>query len=141
MTSASVTVTPSATTTKAGAMVMRRRSWIGMRKRMKSCMIACPAMVPTTELEKPEASSDSMKTKAAAPPKSGVSVRQAVSISATSALPLAWKTVAAMETMAMFTRPAKPRAIITSRFDQRSTARTSSALRVGMRPCVRFEWR
>ena len=98
-------------------------------------------MVPTTELEKPEASRDSMKTKAAAPPRRGVRVRQAVSISATSPWPLALKTEAAMETMAMLTRPAKPSAIITSRFDQPSTRRISASFFTGTRPCVRLECR
>ena len=55
-----------ATTTKAGSMVIRRRSQIGMRKPTKPCMIICPAMVPTAELDMPEAISDNRKTPAAA---------------------------------------------------------------------------
>ena len=42
-------------------MVMTRRSQIGMRKPTKPCMIICPAMVPTTELDMPEAISESRK--------------------------------------------------------------------------------
>ena len=37
-------------------------------------MIDWPAIVPTTELEMPEASSDAMKAAAATPPNSGSSV-------------------------------------------------------------------
>ena len=44
---------PRAVTPKAGAMVTARRSQIGRRHPVKSCMIDWPASVPTTELEKP----------------------------------------------------------------------------------------
>ena len=69
-----VTLAPSPTSTKAGAMVTARRSQSGMRNWTKSCMIVWPAMVPTMELEKPEASSDSANTSAAPPPSNGTSV-------------------------------------------------------------------
>ena len=55
-------------------MVMTRRSQIGMRKPTKPCMIICPAMVPTTELDMPEAISDNRKIPAAPMPSSGASV-------------------------------------------------------------------
>ena len=69
-----VALTPRPTTMKAGIMVTRRRTQIGMRKLTKPCMIIWPAMVPTTELDVPEAISEMRKTAAAAPPSSGVSV-------------------------------------------------------------------
>ncbi len=55
-------------------MVMSRRSHTGMRKPTKPCMIICPAMVPTTEDDTPEAISDARNTPAAPAPRSGVSV-------------------------------------------------------------------
>ncbi|MNI79512.1 hypothetical protein D3C73_1359730 [compost metagenome] len=58
----------------AGIMVTMRRTHTGMRKPTKPCMIIWPAMVPTTELEIPEAISDIRKIPAAAAPNSGVSV-------------------------------------------------------------------
>src|SRR5258707_13920755 len=84
MTRALVALTPSATTTNAGAMVTRRRTAIGMRKPTNPCMIIWPAMVPTVELEIPEAMRDKRNRADAAPPSSGVNVWYAVSISATS---------------------------------------------------------
>ena len=55
-------------------MVTSRRIQIGMRKPTKPCMIICPAMVPTVELDTPDASSETRKTAAAAAPSSGVKV-------------------------------------------------------------------
>ena len=55
-------------------MVTSRRTQIGMRKPTKPCMIIWPAMVPTVELDTPEASSEIRNTPAAAPPSSGVKV-------------------------------------------------------------------
>ena len=55
-------------------MVTRRRTQIGMRKPTKPCMITCPAMVPTAELEMPDAISETRNTPAAPAPSSGVSV-------------------------------------------------------------------
>ena len=55
-------------------MVMTRRSQIGMRKPTKPCMIICPAMVPTTELDTPEAISESRNIPAAPMPSNGASV-------------------------------------------------------------------
>ena len=57
-----------------------------------------------------------MNTDAAAPPSSGIRVWYAVSISATSVCP-GWNTVAARAIIAMFTSPAKPSAITTSRLE------------------------
>ena len=73
-TSASVAFTPSATTTKAGSIVTSRRTQTGMRKPTKPCMISWPAMVPTAELEMPEASRETRNTPAAPAPSRGVSV-------------------------------------------------------------------
>ena len=56
-------------------MVMTRRTQSGIRIRTKSCMIVCPAMVPTTELAMPDASSDARKALAAKTPISGSKVR------------------------------------------------------------------
>ena len=58
----------------AGSMVTSRRTQTGIWKPTKPCMIICPAMVPTVELEMPEAMSESRKTPAAAAPSSGVNV-------------------------------------------------------------------
>ena len=80
-------------------------------------MIICPAIVPTTELEIPEAVSESeKKTRPAAAPKSGTMVKYAVWISATPLWP-ALNAAAAIATIAMLTRPASERATITSRFE------------------------
>ena len=63
-----------ATTTKAGTMVTSRRTQIGIRKPTKPCMIICPAMVPTAELDTPEASSEIEEDAGGAGPNSGVKV-------------------------------------------------------------------
>ena len=63
-----------ATTTTAGTMVAIRRTQSGIRKPTKSCMMTWPAIVPTTELDSPEASSDTMNTAPAPAPSSGTSV-------------------------------------------------------------------
>ena len=55
-------------------MVASRRTDSGMRKPTKSCMIVWPAIVPTTELDSPDASSEAMNTAAAPTPSSGTSV-------------------------------------------------------------------
>jgi hypothetical protein len=55
-------------------MVTSRRSQIGMRNRTKPCMIIWPAMVPTAELDIPDAISETRNKPAAAEPSSGVSV-------------------------------------------------------------------
>ena len=52
-------------------MVTSRRTASGIRKWTKSCMIVCPAMVPTTEEEMPDASRAAMKAPAAATPING----------------------------------------------------------------------
>ena len=61
ITSAFVALAPSATTTKAGTMVTSRRTQIGMRKPTKPCMIIWPAMVPTVELDTPDAISETQE--------------------------------------------------------------------------------
>ena len=78
MTNASVAFTPQSTTTNAGSIVTTRRTHSGMRMWTKSCMIVCPAMVPTTELAMPEASSDAMNAPAAATPINGSKVHYEV---------------------------------------------------------------
>ncbi len=55
-------------------MVTSLRSQIGMRNPTKPCMIIWPAMVPTVELDTPDAMSDTRNTPAAPIPKSGVKV-------------------------------------------------------------------
>ena len=72
--SARVGSTPQATTAKAGTIVTSRRTRIGTRTRRKPAMIICPAIVPTTELEMPEAIRETRKTPAANDPSSGDNV-------------------------------------------------------------------
>ncbi len=107
---------------------------------MKPCITICPAIVPTTEDDTPEAMSETRKAPAAAGPSSGVSVLYASWISATSLWP-AWKAEAAMITIAMLTRPASARAISTSRSEKRTRRRRSASLRGAPRPWVRPECR
>src|SRR5579884_1810165 len=82
ITSVSVGLTPSNTTMNTGNIVTNRRIHTGMVKPTNPCMMTCPAIVPTLELERPEASSDTAKTTLAAPPNRGVSVLYALLISA-----------------------------------------------------------
>ncbi|MNG06090.1 hypothetical protein D3C84_893120 [compost metagenome] len=63
-----------AITTKAGAMVMARRNQSGMVKRTKPCITTCPARVPTTVEEMPDATRERPNRVAAACPNKGVSV-------------------------------------------------------------------
>ena len=61
---------PRAITINVGIIVEIRRIQIGIRKPTNPCMTTCPAMVPTWELEIPDAISEIRKT-AAAPPQAG----------------------------------------------------------------------
>ena len=55
-------VEPIASTSSAGARVTARRTKSGMRRRMKPCITTWPAIVPTEEEAKPEASRAMPKT-------------------------------------------------------------------------------
>ncbi len=66
---------PRATITKAGTIVTSRRSQSGMRNPTKPRMMTCPAIVPTAELDSPEAISDTRNTPAAPEPRIGIKVR------------------------------------------------------------------
>src|ERR1700735_5834131 len=55
MMSALVELTPSQTTTNAGIIVTRRRTMMGTRTRRTPRLIIWPAIVPTAELDRPEA--------------------------------------------------------------------------------------
>src|SRR5260221_10653653 len=63
---------PIAATITAGIIVTTRRTQIGIVKPTNPCIITCPAIVPTVELERPEGNSEIAKTRLAAPPKRGV---------------------------------------------------------------------
>src|SRR5439155_16059050 len=67
-TSALVGLTPIASTTSAGSIVMTRRTISGMRRLTKPAMTIWPAYVPTLEDEDPEASSATANASAAPPP-------------------------------------------------------------------------
>ena len=69
-------------------------------------MITWPAMVPTDEDDRPEASSEMAKIQLAAEPSSGSSVRWASSMVPTLLCPPVWKVAAAMISMAALIRPA-----------------------------------
>ncbi len=56
-------------------MVTRRRTRSGIRQPVKPCITICPASVPTTDEDRPEAMSDTRKAAPAAGPRRGVSVR------------------------------------------------------------------
>jgi hypothetical protein len=74
MTSALVAFAPRPTTTKAGTIVTSRRTQIGIRNPTKPCMISWPAIVPTVELDIPDAIRESKNTPAAPTPSNGVNV-------------------------------------------------------------------
>ena len=59
---------------KAGTIVTRRRTTIGIWRPMNPCMMTWPASVPTAELERPEKRSASAKIVLAAAPRIGASV-------------------------------------------------------------------
>src|ERR1700679_527760 len=59
---------------KAGTMVIRRRTHTGMLRPVKPCMITWPAIVPTTELEMPDAINETRNTPAAPMPSAGIKV-------------------------------------------------------------------
>ena len=73
---------------------------------MKPCITTCPDIVPTVELDSPEAVSASAKSTLEAPPRSGSSVRCAPSRESMLVSPLPKKTVAATTSIAMLIRPA-----------------------------------
>lgn len=68
MTRARLGFTPTARTPRAGAIVTSRRRKSGMRRLMNPCIITCPLIVPTEELEKPLASKATPKRVAERPP-------------------------------------------------------------------------
>src|SRR5579872_6438806 len=103
---------------RVGTIVTTRRTHNGMVKPTNPCMMTCPAIVPTTELDMPDAMSDSKKTAAAAEPSSGVNVWYADWMLATSTWPPKWKTAADMYIIAMLTIPAMPSAMSTSMFEK-----------------------
>src|SRR5919204_4210592 len=86
-------------------------------------MITWPAMVPTVDEDRPEASSETAKTVAEACPSSGVRVWWATSIEATSLWPVALKVSAAITSMAALIRPAMPMATTMSSSSKRKTRR------------------
>lgn len=61
ITNARLGLRPTAITSKAGAMVTKRRKNSGMRRFMKPCIMTWPLMVPTDELENPLISSATPK--------------------------------------------------------------------------------
>ena len=81
---------------------------------MKPCITTWPDIVPTVELDSPEAVSASAKSTLDAPPRIGSSVRCAPSSESTLWSPLPKKTVAAMTSIAMLIRPAITIAMSTS---------------------------
>ena len=74
ITSVRVGSSPIAITISAGAVVTSLRTYTGILRLTKPCMMTCPALVPTVEDESPEASSDTAKIKLAALPSRGSSV-------------------------------------------------------------------
>ena len=62
-------------TTMGGAIVTTRRIQIGILRWRKPCMMTWPAIVPTVEEDRPEASREMAKTALAADPSRGVRVR------------------------------------------------------------------
>ena len=66
--SASVGLTPIASTTSAGTIVTARRSSTEMLRLMKPLITTCPAYVPTLDEDAPEANSATAKASAARPP-------------------------------------------------------------------------
>src|SRR5260370_9375493 len=78
-----VVLKPSRTTRTAGIIVTNRLTQMGIVKPTKPCIITWPAIVPTVELESPEARSEMAKPKLAAPPSRGGSVGKAALLAAT----------------------------------------------------------
>ena len=68
-TSARYGSTPTATMTSAGSIVTARRRKSGIRRPMKPCMTTCPAIVPTLEEDRPEASRATPNSTSALPPR------------------------------------------------------------------------
>ena len=81
---------------------------------MNPCMTTWPDIVPTVELDRPDAVSASAKSTLDAPPRIGWSVRCAPSSESTCVRPLPKKTVAATTSIATLITPASAMAIHTS---------------------------
>ncbi len=67
-----------------GIIVIERRNHIGIVKLTKPCITTCPAIVPTTVDDRPDATNEIPNKIEAALPITGVNVLYAVSISAIS---------------------------------------------------------
>ncbi len=102
---------------------------------MNPCITTCPAIVPTEEEAKPEASR-AMPKIVAAPLRveRASSPSKAPSIVSTPVRPPPWKSAAATTIIAMLTSPASARAITTSIFSKRRMRWRSRSLR----PTIRF---
>jgi len=104
-------------------------------------MTTWPDIVPTVELESPDAVNASANNTLDAPPRIGSSVRCAPSSDSMCVSPLPKKTVAATTSIATLIRPAIVIAISTSMRVYLYSVRASSSLRGTMRCCVSAECR
>ena len=142
MTSATTGSIPRASTTKAGAMVMVRRSHTGIRRRRKPSMTTCPASVPMLDDDSPDASRATPNSTSAWPPTTDPSPSYTrVRSSPISVRPAPLKTVAAMTSIDRFTSPAMVMAITTSTTSKRKSLRRAAGSAAGTRRWVRAEWR
>ena len=101
---------------------------------MKPCITTCPAIVPTEEEAKPEASRAMPKTVAALPETSDFRPSKAPSIVSMPVSPLPWKSAAATIIIERLTRPASESAITTSTFSKPRMRFFSAS----SRPTIRF---
>ena len=141
-TSALVVLTPTARMTSAGSIVSARRANSEIRRFTKPAITTWPAYVPTLDDEMPEASSATANVSAAVPPTRWEKPACASWMVSTCDQPgVSWNSFAATASIAMFTRPARPSATITSIRAKRSTRARSPSSRTVVRPFVSAEWR
>ena len=109
-----------------------------MRRLTKPCMTTWPAIVPTDDEEKPEASRAMPKSVEAPLPSRPSNAAYASSMLS---IPSPKKTAAAIASMEMFTTPAIVIAMITSIRSKRWIRRSSASELPLMRSCVSAECR
>ena len=122
-TSAAEALTPSASTSSAGAIVIARRTKSGIWRRMKPCITTWPASVPTDDDDSPDASRAIPKTTSACGRGAAERRRRRPAGRRRRSMPRAWNTAAAIISMAMLTNPAMPIAITTSTRSKRKIPR------------------
>jgi hypothetical protein len=134
-TRALVALNPTPISTRAGIMVIARRTKIGIWRWMKPCITTWPDIVPTQEDATPDASRATPDTVPLCAPRYWFRPPNTWPRSLpVPNMPREWKTAAAVASMARLMTPAIPIAIVMSTISYRKIVRRAA----GLAPTIRF---